>query len=67
MLNINPQPGQRRACRRQQISRCFGEALPECRGGCDVCAEAPGAGTGGPGDRCCRAPNERQVGEDNYG
>lgn len=32
--------GQRRECRRQQISRHFGEAIPECRGGCDVCAEA---------------------------
>eukprot|EP00435_Cladocopium_sp_Y103_P033024 s1915_g8.t1 len=29
---------QRRQCRREQISRHFGEAIPECRGGCDVCA-----------------------------
>lgn len=36
---------QRRECRRQQISRHFGEAIPECRGGCDVCAEAAQATT----------------------
>ena len=32
--------GQRRKCRRQQISQHFGEEPPECRGACDVCAEA---------------------------
>ena len=44
---VGLRPGQRRQCRRQQISRHFGEAIPECRGGCDVCAaEVRGTGWG---------------------